>query len=590
MSLVSRVVFGLVAMSLASCVVPDAPVLQVANCATGRTACNGECVDLATDSSNCGACGRVCGADQACRSGECDSSCPADHEMCGDLCVDLASNSSHCGACGQSCSGDEECRSGECCPPAELDGECTPSGCGCGGGETCYPTSDPDEHLACFESDGLEAGEACGGQYCNAGLGCFGGICRPYCDADEDCPEVGGVQSCRPTFWSGDVEIAGVQVCSWICDPAQPQDPRPPLLPCPEGFGCVSAEDGATGCRKIESAAEEGAECEDQGDCAPGLYCSAGSTCHRYCLTSFDCLGGVCDVMDPPQLAGNHDVGYCRDAETDREAAALDFATRYCGKMADCAPGVLSLHYGTLESCVGRLAALNQWFALLDGVAWEPSDFAACADAWEARSCAGFNEQRRPDVCELVGTREVGEACQDNAQCASGFCASAGFQCGECAAASEPGAACVNGACPLGQWCVDDTCILPGEAGDSCTTNGECLGGLACDSGVCGPKPGQAGDACAHVEACDWYHGVVCDVDNDVCVELGIAAAGEACGWDDDGRWVVCTTNGRCVSGTCEPAPSGPGGECDASANQYCVPPAWCVSGECRLPDPGESC
>jgi len=458
-------------------------------------------------------------------------------------------------------------------------------------GETCYPTSDPDKHLACHESDGLEAGEACGIRYCKAGLGCVSGICRQYCNEDEDCAEVGGVRSCVQVVWGSDASnIEGVLACSWVCDPAQPQTPRPPLLPCPKGLGCDSAKDGATFCYKIDEEGEEGTECESSVDCAPGLYCSTSSECHRYCLTSFDCKGGFCTPMNTPQRAGNHDVGYCRDADTDTEAAVLDYATRFCGKLADCAPGALSSRYGTVESCVGRLTALNEWFAALSGVTWGPSDFAACADAWEARSCADFNERRTPDACLLVGTREVGESCQDDAQCASGLCVAVGYNCGECAAASEPGAPCSNGDCPLDQWCVDGTCILPGEPGDSCTTNDECLGNLACDDGVCGPEPGQPGEPCAHVEACDWYHGVVCDTDNDVCVELGYASAGEACGWDGEERWVACEASGRCVDDICEPAPSGPGGECDASADEYCQLPALCVSGECQLPVVGESC
>ena len=63
------------------------------------TCCNNKCVDLATDSSNCGACKRNCKFRQVC---------------CGGECVDIAFDKRHCGACNHRCNPGENCVYGMC--------------------------------------------------------------------------------------------------------------------------------------------------------------------------------------------------------------------------------------------------------------------------------------------------------------------------------------------------------------------------------------------------------------------------------------------------------------------------------------------
>src|SRR2546425_8872798 len=50
---------------------PDAPI-----CGAGFEACGAACVDIRSDSANCGGCGNRCGANQACRNGSCGCSAP----------------------------------------------------------------------------------------------------------------------------------------------------------------------------------------------------------------------------------------------------------------------------------------------------------------------------------------------------------------------------------------------------------------------------------------------------------------------------------------------------------------------------------
>ncbi|MBW2462259.1 MAG: hypothetical protein JRH11_11485 [Deltaproteobacteria bacterium] len=70
------------------------------DCSTaGETLCGDVCVDLMTDSTNCGGCGAVCG-DSFCNMGACDSSCPDDTVVCGVMCCPAAAG---CSAAGNSC-------------------------------------------------------------------------------------------------------------------------------------------------------------------------------------------------------------------------------------------------------------------------------------------------------------------------------------------------------------------------------------------------------------------------------------------------------------------------------------------------------
>ncbi|XXF77301.1 MXAN_6577-like cysteine-rich protein [Myxococcaceae bacterium GXIMD 01537] len=83
-------------------------------CREGSTACNGQCVVTASDPLNCGACGQPCGAGQVCESGVCKVTCSPGLTRCGDSCVDLQDDAGNCGACGAACTDARACRSGVC--------------------------------------------------------------------------------------------------------------------------------------------------------------------------------------------------------------------------------------------------------------------------------------------------------------------------------------------------------------------------------------------------------------------------------------------------------------------------------------------
>lgn len=90
------------------------------SCNAGFTLCAGRCVNLATDTANCGACGTTCTAAHgvpACQSGRCTiASCLSGYADCNgsfsDGCEAALDSPTSCGRCGVTCPGG--CVSGAC--------------------------------------------------------------------------------------------------------------------------------------------------------------------------------------------------------------------------------------------------------------------------------------------------------------------------------------------------------------------------------------------------------------------------------------------------------------------------------------------
>ena len=82
-------------------------------CPSGRTHC-GRCVDVQRDPIHCGACGRLCNADQICAAGVCVAGCAAPRVLCGGRCIDTATHHEHCGSCTIACGPFQGCVAGRC--------------------------------------------------------------------------------------------------------------------------------------------------------------------------------------------------------------------------------------------------------------------------------------------------------------------------------------------------------------------------------------------------------------------------------------------------------------------------------------------
>jgi hypothetical protein len=137
-------------------------------CPAGESECGGRCIALATDASNCGACGNACGPGGVCAAGVCE--CGPGTTACAGTCADLASDPAHCGVCEvAACAAEQVCSIGACAA------SCAPGLTPCD--RACVDTAANRYHCG-----------ACG-TVCAPGEGCDGGTCRSVqvaCFATDD--------------------------------------------------------------------------------------------------------------------------------------------------------------------------------------------------------------------------------------------------------------------------------------------------------------------------------------------------------------------------------------------------------------------
>lgn len=153
-------------------------------CTGGKTACNGACVDLATDGANCGVCGKactgtdVCGPSEAGAIAECRATCTGGTSRCGNTCFNLATDLNHCGSCTKVCTL-QNAAGASCTGQADGGGACNYTTCN-GGFDDCDSNRENgcEANLTSPRTCGSCANDCGAGSTCGAGNVCQAVSCK----------------------------------------------------------------------------------------------------------------------------------------------------------------------------------------------------------------------------------------------------------------------------------------------------------------------------------------------------------------------------------------------------------------------------
>ena len=512
-----------------------------AACATGKVACSGVCVDLASDPKHCGQCSTQCPANNVCDQGACVLSCVAPQVACGGACIDVTGNHDHCGACDSACGVDQVCSGGACadtCPSGQV--KC---------GTTCVDPKVDLQH--CGASAGCGSGAGLAGAACATGQHCAAGVCA--------CPSgwlfCGGAcvdpsqdrNLCGATACTGSGAVCGAnEVCSGgAC-----------TLTCPAGLvkcsgACVDPASDRDHCGAT-------ADCEADGG-ASGHACSAGEVCSAG-MCSLSCETGMVNC-----------AGTCVDPSTSRLFCG---ATSGCGNGGGSAGAVCDAG----QVCNGGTCAVTCQAGLVNCGG-------TCVDPATSRAHCGATGD-----CTSVGSgNSAGASCGAGNLCVAGSCAVS------CPTGSvNCGGACINPATDNGHCGAAGDCSNVGagnSAGSACTQGRVCNGGacaVTCQAGLvnCGgacvdpatsrAHCGAAGD-CSNAGAGN-SAGASCGAGN-LCVAGSCAVSCPAGSLNCGGVCInPATDNGHCgATGDCSNAGAG------NSAGSACTQGQVCNTGACAV-------
>ena len=337
------------------------------------------------------------------------------------------------------------------------------------------------------------------------------------------------------------------------------------LHACVQGRGCVVRADCSLICdstaRLNRLACQErlrstGAGCSSDHDCVTG-HCREES------------VGTICVDM-----LGCGDDGHCSAGSRCRfEPGSIDKATGAPTSLGSCSDGASgSVCYAdeqcTYHKCAGNRCAGGRDNDACDSNANCASGFCRitststgsgyCVSGERGGSCADDGDCGQGLHCTSGAcfSSTVGQACDEASDCASGLCVSSLCRGGEAGSVCQEDAHCLAGFC-VGGLCVSGGLFSP------CSDAGDCSSGLRCAYQVC--SDGTAGSPCS--------------IDTDCAVR---ACVRYACSAGDNGN--VCDAPDDCQSNRCaDPAGVEPG-ECTSGAKgSHCINDQNCVSSSCSL-------
>jgi hypothetical protein len=463
------------------------------SCPATSQVCNGACVDVRFDPTNCGACGTACAAGEVCVDGTCGVSCPSGSETCEldgkTLCADVKVDRNHCGGCGKACGPAEVC----------VDGACALE---CAGGATkCDGANGP----ACVDTKIDEANCGGCGTSCAPGLACIGGVCETkcvggtkVCSVPVDGGGAGGGSASSSTSGAGGSGGAGgaggagggatsggggsgptVDVC--VDTKNDPQHCGDCNQACPKGQVC---QDGVclTGCTGGTT------KCQDanQNDVCVKLdsdpsYCGS---CDNACPAGKVCQIGFC-VTD---CVGN--TTKCQDGDGKDVCVDLKNNPSFCGKCdTACATGDVCQDGTCVTDCVGNTTKCG---AICTNTSFDPNNCGSCDNACaQPTNATGFCSAATCGFSCKSGFGDCNNSAGDGCELALNTNTNCGA-CGKVCSFANATGACTNGACVVGV-CNQNFGNCNNNGADGCEQN---LLNDANHCGMCGTKC-AAGEICA---------------------------------------------------------------------------------------------
>jgi hypothetical protein len=250
-----------------------------------------------------------------------------------------------------------------------------------------------------------------------------------------------------------------------------------------------------------------------------------------------------CNASNAPRDAGGDASMSFTEA---MRAASVAYMTNFCPAFARCDPVLFAHVFGTMATCIGADAPIDQLVDLYGyGSMTTPDAVRACGLALDLSTCDAYArfqfEAVFPDACRpmFVGTLPDDSTCRNHNQCASGRCLlptnALPGSCGRCVAQQAVGAPCkYYFGCASGSTChplpatETSRCTPSGGEGDACDADRPCRVNLLCSAGTC--RRMQPDDACAAATGCPFmpqlHH---CDPLTSRCVAAETVALGAPC-------------------------------------------------------------
>jgi hypothetical protein len=611
---------------------------EIGPCLTGFSNCNAEpgdgCeVELATDTRNCGGCGKACvvpNATPSCEASVCGGACNSGFADCNaepGCETNVAADPKSCGGClgqaGVDCTlqaGNWVCEAGQCkvsqCPTGKGDcDKLAANGC------EVDLTTDANHCNFCGNICNLKnaiaecKASACAIKSCEAGYADCDGLAGNGCETELAASAAHCGKCARPCL--ADASVSTARCVAGVCDstcaagrgncskPAQPAADdgcETDLLGDPANCGgcgqvCSSANvatPGCTGGRCTPTCRAGFDDCNRSQFPQPNDGCETPTStdpnncgqCGRVCIGGQVCSGGVCACPSGQTLCGTQ----CRNLQTDDDhCGACDRAcSLYNVDTRTCAGGVCT---STCTTGWGNCGARPQAPAPDDGCETNLNtsvrNCGSCGRSCNSTRVLGLscNGGRCDSSCQLgyanCNQPDAGsdDGCEldvrtRNSQC--GSCANSctaqnGMKCGV-RDAPDGTCGCDNDAqCRTG---ATGTCTSAGVC--ACLIGGTCRPGEVCVSGSC--NCGTSGTLrCGSTETCCQTPAGCFNLSNnrDNCGACGRACppafrcSSGQCACDDDGD---CDAGGggSCQTGVCRC------GTATCSAGQRCLAPGTC--------------